>query len=65
MNVVQGKEYEFRVIAHNKAGASEPSKPSAGVIAKDPYGKFWDVFGSIKNTPSLRGVAVLKVDVTI
>ena len=38
-NVFQGKEYEFRVTAFNKAGPSKPSDSSTSFIAKDPYGK--------------------------
>ena len=36
----QGAEYEFRVIAVNKAGESEPSKPSKPALAREPIGKF-------------------------
>ncbi|XP_053354704.1 immunoglobulin-like and fibronectin type III domain-containing protein 1 isoform X2 [Clarias gariepinus] len=35
-DVVEGIEYEFRVIAINFSGAGEPSSPSDFVIARDP-----------------------------
>ncbi len=38
--LVEGSEYEFRVIACNKVGQSEPSAPSRPIIAKNPFGKF-------------------------
>lgn len=33
----EGTDYEFRIIAMNKAGASEPSFPSRPVTAKEPF----------------------------
>jgi hypothetical protein len=38
--LVEGSEYEFRVIACNKVGQSEPSAPSRMIVAKNPYGMF-------------------------
>ena len=38
--LVEGSEYEFRVIACNKVGQSEPSPPSRMIVAKNPYGMF-------------------------
>lgn len=35
----EGEEYEFRVIAVNKGGPGEPSKPSNAVICKPRFGK--------------------------
>ncbi|XP_074598807.1 projectin protein bent isoform X2 [Brevipalpus obovatus] len=36
-NLKPGKEYEFRVVAVNKAGPSEPSLPSHPQVAKNPF----------------------------
>ena len=36
--LLEGTEYEFRVIAVNKKGESSPSTPSTSFLAKNPYG---------------------------
>jgi titin len=41
--LIEGSEYEFRVIACNKVGQSEPSASSRTIVAKNPFGKL-DIF---------------------
>ena len=38
-DLVPGTEYEYRVLAENKAGISKPSETTGVFIAKDPYSK--------------------------
>lgn len=41
--LTEGNDYEFRVIAVNKAGESEPSDPSDFVTAKPKFCKYFNV----------------------
>lgn len=40
-DLVEGSEYEFRVIACNKVAQSEPSAPSRMIVAKNPFGELF------------------------
>lgn len=37
--LIEGTEYEFRILATNAAGPGEPSLPSKPVVAKTPVRK--------------------------
>lgn len=39
-DLLEGTEYQYRVIAVNKKGESQPSKPSDNFVAKNPYGTY-------------------------
>ena len=37
-DLIDGEEYEFRVLAQNEAGTGRPSLSSGPIKIKDPYG---------------------------
>lgn len=49
-NLMEGTEYQYRVVAVNKRGESKPSEASEPFVAKLPYGRLLKYF-----TPDLVG----------
>lgn len=43
-------KYKFRVRAVNKEGESEPLEADSFILAKNPYGKWYNYYGSKKAT---------------
>lgn len=41
--LVPDAEYQFRVIAQNDIGESEPGPASEPVVCKDPFGKYLSI----------------------
>ena len=42
-DLIEDNSYQFRVIARNKAGPSEPSQPSPKIVAKDPWSEYFQI----------------------
>ena len=43
-NMLEDRQYEFRVFAENPSGLSKPSLASSSVKVKDPHGEFTLIF---------------------
>lgn len=63
-DLIEGGQYQFRVIAVNKGGKSEPSRPSDTKEAKDRFAPPRIDRSTLKNMV-LKGGAMLKLDVRI
>ena len=42
-NLVEGNEYDFRIVAVNEAGDGRPSESSGLIRMRDPYGEWEDI----------------------
>ncbi|KRY50894.1 Twitchin [Trichinella britovi] len=51
----EGEQFMFRVIAVNKAGPGEPSKPTENIIIQDELGKPYIDIGSVKDVTVRAG----------
>jgi len=52
-NLVDGTSYEFRVIAENRSGRSDPSPPSAPVVVRDIAGRYYWSFARARAMSAL------------
>ena len=43
-SLTERSEYQFRVMAENKAGVGPASEPSEVKMAKLPYGECWELY---------------------
>ena len=46
-DLIEGTEYEFRIMAENKIGVGPPSETTSPITAKDPYGRGLSFYISI------------------
>jgi len=56
--LTEGTEYQFRIIAINEAGESEPSEPSDNIVAEARYVKPWIDVSAIQDIVVCAGQAI-------